>query len=146
MAARKLGSGIKNISAENADIDHYWVLGSTGSVSINGYFVDGHGDAVLTAAGVLAPGFSGTVPAASAGMTDAVNFATIAGLTGTLTFNYPDVAGVIFDCAGNLRYMTANSFTGAGVAVPPPDFKANPTRYPTINAGNSIPLSQVAKV
>lgn len=125
-------SDLIDVGAEVAPLGDYWFLGVAGAVTATGIIVDMHGARVD---GSL--GFTATIPAASAGVTDGVDVATLLGLTAqTLYTSFPNAAGIILNLSGNV-------YVDIHLGTAPADFKANPSRYPVINSGNGIKLGRV---
>lgn len=139
--SRQPAGSIVDVGVPVADIAQYWFLGVAGAVTVTGILLDVNGKRANIITGTVtytpAPAFSAVIPAASAGVTDGVNLATIMGLTGTLPANYPDAGGVIINLSGDV-YVDIQ-----GAVAASSDFKTNPTRYPILSAGNGIKLSRV---
>jgi hypothetical protein len=119
------GNGVTDISCEVAELDSYWFLAVTGTVTVKGFFVDTFGNKVGFA-------FTGTV-----GTVTPKDFKAIA-ITQNPTGYPPTAIGVIFNASGNL-YM---DLFPSGVADS--DFTSNAaTRYPTLTAAGMIGLGRV---
>jgi hypothetical protein len=136
--AKNPTANIIDIGSTISDLDHYYFLGVSGAVTMTGYFIDVNGDRARKADGTLSPSFTGTVPAAVAGVVDGVSFATVAGLTGKVSANLPGACGWIGTLSGAVYFDIQG--TGASDA----DFKAVPARYAQLSAGSLKTLSRVA--
>jgi hypothetical protein len=105
----------------------YRFLGDTGAVTIVGFYVDILGKQVTASVAITL-----SIPVQNATVTDSV----------VLTAPPAGAVGFIGNTTGALRYQIADSADAPAIA----DFKANPSRYPVMPAGNSVIIGKVAVV
>lgn len=111
-------SGVVDVAAECADVSAFWFLGSAGTVTATGFFVDRQGRRTGAA-------FSTSVPLAN-GSNDPVRLAAVP----------DDAVGAIARFSGPVLFDLAKDAFGA-------DFKTNYARYPQYPVSTNVAIGRV---